>query len=142
MVHAGQAVRGRGTLVEDERRSALAPLQSFLERLRFTPEFQDSGFRFGQVELRRNREEHVGFHAHRASDARGMRSMMRVTRRVSVGSAFAAVARIFGTSSGSRASGKHVSVTTASASTRIPDRKSTRLNSSHVKISYAVFCLK
>src|SRR5690554_7465341 len=26
--------------------------------------------------------------------------------------------------------------------TRIPDRKSTRLNSSHVRISYAVFCLK
>src|SRR5690606_40026756 len=25
---------------------------------------------------------------------------------------------------------------------RCPDRKSTRLNSSHVKISYAVFCLK
>src|SRR5690606_41085607 len=25
---------------------------------------------------------------------------------------------------------------------RTPDRKSTRLNSSHVKISYAVFCLK
>src|SRR5207302_8320584 len=25
---------------------------------------------------------------------------------------------------------------------RDPDRKSTRLNSSHVKISYAVFCLK
>src|SRR5690606_41665835 len=28
------------------------------------------------------------------------------------------------------------------AATRAPDRKSTRLNSSHVKISYAVFCLK
>src|SRR5690606_15161296 len=28
------------------------------------------------------------------------------------------------------------------ARTGIPDRKSTRLNSSHVKISYAVFCLK
>src|SRR3989442_10483966 len=27
-------------------------------------------------------------------------------------------------------------------SLRIPDRKSTRLNSSHVRISYAVFCLK
>src|SRR5215475_15782066 len=27
-------------------------------------------------------------------------------------------------------------------SCRSPDRKSTRLNSSHVKISYAVFCLK
>src|SRR3989442_6446611 len=26
--------------------------------------------------------------------------------------------------------------------TRRPDRKSTRLNSSHVRISYAVFCLK
>src|SRR6266511_5267889 len=26
--------------------------------------------------------------------------------------------------------------------TQLPDRKSTRLNSSHVKISYAVFCLK
>src|SRR5690349_22549305 len=25
---------------------------------------------------------------------------------------------------------------------RLPDRKSTRLNSSHVEISYAVFCLK
>src|SRR5215475_16018443 len=30
----------------------------------------------------------------------------------------------------------------ARASPRILDRKSTRLNSSHVKISYAVFCLK
>src|SRR5690606_40374391 len=28
------------------------------------------------------------------------------------------------------------------AQTRVIDRKSTRLNSSHVKISYAVFCLK
>src|SRR5690606_41025017 len=28
------------------------------------------------------------------------------------------------------------------AFTAFPDRKSTRLNSSHVKISYAVFCLK
>src|SRR5699024_12302886 len=27
-------------------------------------------------------------------------------------------------------------------STHLPDRKSTRLNSSHVSISYAVFCLK
>src|SRR5690349_22554782 len=27
-------------------------------------------------------------------------------------------------------------------STRVEDRKSTRLNSSHVEISYAVFCLK
>src|SRR5260221_10015072 len=30
----------------------------------------------------------------------------------------------------------------ASASVRMPDRKSTRLNSSHTVISYAVFCLK
>src|SRR5207249_5327844 len=30
----------------------------------------------------------------------------------------------------------------ASPSTAIQDRKSTRLNSSHVSISYAVFCLK
>src|SRR5215813_14337144 len=28
------------------------------------------------------------------------------------------------------------------AAAQIPDRKSTRLNSSHVRISYAVFCLK
>src|SRR3989442_10688511 len=28
------------------------------------------------------------------------------------------------------------------AGVRVPDRKSTRLNSSHVRISYAVFCLK
>src|SRR5690606_41185544 len=31
---------------------------------------------------------------------------------------------------------------TVAASSCVPDRKSTRLNSSHVKISYAVFCLK
>src|SRR6266511_2129534 len=31
---------------------------------------------------------------------------------------------------------------TSSGTARMPDRKSTRLNSSHVKISYAVFCLK
>src|SRR3989442_9973338 len=30
----------------------------------------------------------------------------------------------------------------ARALSRRPDRKSTRLNSSHVRISYAVFCLK
>src|SRR3989442_7429170 len=30
----------------------------------------------------------------------------------------------------------------ARADAGIPDRKSTRLNSSHVRISYAVFCLK
>src|SRR5690349_23345484 len=32
--------------------------------------------------------------------------------------------------------------TYASSAAIIPDRKSTRLNSSHVEISYAVFCLK
>src|SRR5690242_9765006 len=31
---------------------------------------------------------------------------------------------------------------TTPANTTIPDRKSTRLNSSHMSISYAVFCLK
>src|SRR2546426_4072781 len=35
--------------------------------------------------------------------------------------------------------GDHVDVV---ANFRIPDRKSTRLNSSHLVISYAVFCLK
>src|SRR5690606_8453424 len=35
-----------------------------------------------------------------------------------------------------------VSLVEAGASLDRPDRKSTRLNSSHVKISYAVFCLK
>src|SRR5690606_40059415 len=32
--------------------------------------------------------------------------------------------------------------TTAAGAAMVADRKSTRLNSSHVKISYAVFCLK
>src|SRR5690606_41432576 len=35
-----------------------------------------------------------------------------------------------------------VSEVAAKPKKRGPDRKSTRLNSSHVKISYAVFCLK
>src|SRR5438874_8069482 len=34
------------------------------------------------------------------------------------------------------------SIAVAYAATDGPDRKSTRLNSSHVEISYAVFCLK
>src|SRR6266513_1572792 len=33
-------------------------------------------------------------------------------------------------------------IVTAAAGGRVADRKSTRLNSSHVSISYAVFCLK
>src|SRR5207302_11126718 len=36
----------------------------------------------------------------------------------------------------------HLTVMIRDQSHRRPDRKSTRLNSSHVKISYAVFCLK
>src|SRR5690606_40189872 len=35
-----------------------------------------------------------------------------------------------------------VQVLQIDAGRAVPDRKSTRLNSSHVKISYAVFCLK
>src|SRR5438034_8688711 len=40
--------------------------------------------------------------------------------------------------------GTHVAILSGSRSRRpeIPDRKSTRLNSSHTVISYAVFCLK
>src|SRR5690606_41191249 len=34
------------------------------------------------------------------------------------------------------------SITASNAAAKRSDRKSTRLNSSHVKISYAVFCLK
>src|SRR2546430_9659301 len=36
----------------------------------------------------------------------------------------------------------HGSYPPTPAATRSPDRKSTRLNSSHSQISYAVFCLK
>src|SRR5690606_40591887 len=39
-------------------------------------------------------------------------------------------------------SGLRISVSTRASGTPSSDRKSTRLNSSHVKISYAVFCLK
>src|SRR5690625_6612456 len=37
---------------------------------------------------------------------------------------------------------RQVTSTACETSTRLTDRKSTRLNSSHVAISYAVFCLK
>src|SRR5207302_10318323 len=39
-------------------------------------------------------------------------------------------------------SGRELKVTVEFDDQEIGDRKSTRLNSSHVKISYAVFCLK
>src|SRR5690606_40656950 len=52
-------------------------------------------------------------------------------------------ARLSGASRVSRTSGRRsLRVTSAARVTRLSDRKSTRLNSSHVKISYAVFCLK
>src|SRR5438874_8726086 len=38
--------------------------------------------------------------------------------------------------------GSVASTNTADGQGALPDRKSTRLNSSHVEISYAVFCLK
>src|SRR5690606_39707311 len=44
--------------------------------------------------------------------------------------------------SGSRARTRPTPVARAHAASPSSDRKSTRLNSSHVKISYAVFCLK
>src|SRR5690349_23922356 len=50
-----------------------------------------------------------------------------------------------GTRSGGREGRRRRTVLVATASRRPaadPDRKSTRLNSSHVEISYAVFCLK
>src|SRR5690606_41410722 len=37
---------------------------------------------------------------------------------------------------------RHVGTVCGRPGRLLPDRKSTRLNSSHVKISYAVFCLK
>src|SRR5205814_9113906 len=56
--------------------------------------------------------------------------------RASSGQAYhlRAAAGIIGDGQGSRARTRH--------SRRQPDRKSTRLNSSHLGISYAVFCLK
>src|SRR5690349_24388015 len=41
-----------------------------------------------------------------------------------------------------RDSGANLSPVRCTRYVDIPDRKSTRLNSSHVEISYAVFCLK
>src|SRR5690606_39951399 len=41
-----------------------------------------------------------------------------------------------------RRDGAHAAVRHEAVDLRQQDRKSTRLNSSHVKISYAVFCLK
>src|SRR6185503_5529112 len=120
VVHAGEAVGGGRALVEDERGRSLAALQALLEGMLLAPELEDSGLRLGQVELGRDGDEHLGLHAHFDSGAPGSRFRTFVTRRVRVGSALAAVARIFGTSHGSSASGRHRSVMTANASTRIP----------------------
>src|SRR5690349_22909479 len=49
--------------------------------------------------------------------------------------------RILRTASAS-ATSRRIAAAATSSSTSCGDRKSTRLNSSHVEISYAVFCLK
>src|SRR3712207_8376489 len=41
-----------------------------------------------------------------------------------------------------RVRGREIAVSGSLGDTRLVDRKSTRLNSSHANISYAVFCLK
>src|SRR5690349_23437293 len=52
------------------------------------------------------------------------------------------VSRIASSTSGGSGLPPCFSITSAPASRTSQDRKSTRLNSSHVEISYAVFCLK
>src|SRR5690606_41292161 len=47
-----------------------------------------------------------------------------------------------GQDAGDRRQGSGAEQATEQETRRLTDRKSTRLNSSHVKISYAVFCLK
>src|SRR6185503_2400413 len=120
VVHARQAVRRRRPFGEDERRGALAPLQSLLERADFLPELQDPGLGLREVEPRREGAKTLGGRAHAGSFGVGSRSSVRSTRRVRSGSACAAFARTFGTLTGSSASGRQRSVTTANASTRMP----------------------
>src|SRR5690349_23663823 len=50
--------------------------------------------------------------------------------------------RSYGAGTGNDTSAKFVKVDVAGRQAMYADRKSTRLNSSHVEISYAVFCLK
>src|ERR1039458_10631866 len=72
----------------------------------------------------------------------GKRERLRTTRGV-VGHGHGACQRAFGLGlegHGDRATGPWIH--SRAASVRLRDRKSTRLNSSHLGISYAVFCLK
>src|SRR3712207_7720956 len=52
------------------------------------------------------------------------------------------VLRVYSWSAPTISIGRHQSVRTAYDAETLADRKSTRLNSSHANISYAVFCLK
>src|SRR5207248_11534998 len=73
------------------------------------------------------------------------RSRSRITRRrfVYLAASAGAVAATARASAQSRPAGVFVSAKTTEAPSLDPtDRKSTRLNSSHRTISYAVFCLK
>src|SRR3712207_7773198 len=60
-----------------------------------------------------------------------------------LGRGVAALGAAVGGTGGLHSSGRHAATLTAGAdSSGEEDRKSTRLNSSHANISYAVFCLK
>src|SRR5690606_40487999 len=67
---------------------------------------------------------------------RGLRSRS-LTSKISLGKGVASNRTL-----GPRVTSKLAEFTFSGLALRITDRKSTRLNSSHVKISYAVFCLK
>src|SRR5690606_41603047 len=86
------------------------------------------------------------FPTRRSSDLRPLRAFFIDEWHASPGTAIPGARRIgHGTNNKGQAQGEPVmsaSTTQAVAPGDTRDRKSTRLNSSHVKISYAVFCLK
>src|SRR5690606_40183656 len=86
----------------------------------------------------------VGGKSHRTSPGHDRRlSGMRTAASVPLAfSPFPLSADTSSTASSSSGLPRRVNEPRNSDSTRVRDRKSTRLNSSHVKISYAVFCLK
>src|SRR3712207_7740386 len=76
------------------------------------------------------------------NEAKEVLDSFRVANEITIVSAHRTTKRMVRYATTAKKRGMEIIIAGAGGAAHLPDRKSTRLNSSHANISYAVFCLK